>query len=293
MALRNALVVATCLMIELNSSFALLGPRWQSTRSLTIRASENNGCTELSANRRVVLSGLTSLLITRANEPALAAGDWEIDLAGWKVTKKLDSVVRIQALTVLSATYADLGLELTLRKVPLGASAASTFDPNDQFALASVFATQKEPAEGDKEKVVSVMMRSLESQANSQRTTLRSVKAANDETPATYVRYIKALPQRYVRYGYESHTCRRLDQDGGCEGKTEARKHLAVVTVGLETQARTLAERQAMEDGEMEGRQIDVLWLLTISAPVNRWKEAGPVALLTSKSFSVNVDEAL
>ena len=43
--------------------------------------------------------------------------------------------------------------------------------------------------------------------------------------------------QRYVRYGYESDSCRALDQDGEClPEKPEKRLHFACVTVGLETQ---------------------------------------------------------
>ena len=51
------------------------------------------------------------------------------------------------------------------------------------------------------------------------------------------VALIKLIFQRYVRYGYESDSCRSLDQDGLCvPDKPEKRLHLACVTVGLETQ---------------------------------------------------------
>lgn len=87
---------------------------------------------------------------------------------------------------------------------------------------------------------------------------------------------------------YDSDTCPRLDVDGGCEGRPEKRRHQAVVTVALETQARTLAERQQMENGELEMRQIDVLFVLSVSAPEVKWDEAEPVASAAASSFAVN-----
>ena len=86
-------------------------------------------------------------------------------------------------------------------------------------------------------------------------------------------------------------TCKRLDVDGVCDPpRPERRRHLASVTVGLEKQARTLAERQAMVDGEMELRQIDVLWICTVSAPVAQWAEASPTALEVLDKFRVDSD---
>jgi hypothetical protein len=46
-------------------------------------------------------------------------------------------VVRIQALTVLQASLAEFEMELTLRKIPLGAAAAPLFSSADQVALIS------------------------------------------------------------------------------------------------------------------------------------------------------------
>ena len=65
---------------------------------------------------------------------------------------------------------------------------------------------------------------------------------------------------------------------------------MAVVTVGLETQARTQAELQAMEAGEMEVRQIDVLWVAAASAPVKRWEAAAPAIESAIDSFIVPLD---
>lgn len=251
--------------------------------------------------------GVASLGLRRP-PAAFANAEWDIDLvSGWKISKKLDSVVRIQALTVLAANNADLGLELSLRKVPLGATAASAFPPNDMLALATYFAannaqdnnapsssTSPGTNMGAKD-MEAIMRRSLEAQAQSLRTPLRAVYDAVGSGPEAYSRFSKGrvLPQRYLQYAYESDSCRQLDIDGGCEGRPERRRHLAVITVGLETQARTLAERQAMEDGEMEARQIDVLWLLTMSAPAVRWPTAEPAALAVARSFSVLSDSLL
>ena len=62
------------------------------------------------------------------------------------------------------------------------------------------------------------------------------------------------------------------------------------------SQARTLAERQLMQDGEMEARQIDVLWLLTISVPLKNFQSRDVVAKAAAQvldSFTVQVDDAL
>jgi hypothetical protein len=52
-----------------------------------------------------------------------------------------------------------------------------------------------------------------------------------------------------------------------------------------------------MEAGEMEARQIDVLWLLTVAAPRKRFQTSGCAVAKAAESvldsFSVQVDDAL
>lgn len=51
----------------------------------------------------------------------------------------------------------------------------------------------------------------------------------------------------------------------------------SVLTVSLESQARTLEEQRRMDAGDMEERYIDTLWLFTASAPANT-KGGAPVS---------------
>ena len=52
------------------------------------------------------------------------------------------------------------------------------------------------------------------------------------------------------------------------------------------------AIEQAMEAGEMEMRQIDVLWVCAASAPVAKWGEAEETIVRALESFSVPIDIA-
>ena len=73
----------------------------------------------------------------------------------------------------------------------------------------------------------------------------------------------------YVRYGYALERCTggELLDDGECLGGSLAkRKTLAAVTISSISQFRTNTERERMRElGQV--RNVDVLWLLTLSAP--------------------------
>jgi len=235
--------------------------------------------------------------------PSCRAGvEWSIQLlpnpSDWKTTKRLESVVRIRPETVLLASQPQLGLEVKIIKVPLGQAASASFSPEDQLTLSQFFeaaAERKDLTPGDGERgVADTVLRSLRRQAEAGTSALRQVYPAEfgDAAPKLYKRFSnKADRQRaYVRFGFESDTCPRLDVDGGCETKLERRRHVSVVTVGLETQARTLTERQMMDSGEMEFRQIDVLWLCTASSPARRWDETERTLNQVVDSFLVPVD---
>ena len=88
---------------------------------------------------------------------------------------------------------------------------------------------------------------------------------------------------------YDADACRRLSEDGECL-RRGTRYVEARVSVSLESQARTLEEQRRMDEGEMEQRYVDTLWVFTASAP----KGAGDAALgalrRAAESFEVVVD---
>ena len=141
------------------------------------------------------------------------------------------------------------------------------------------------------------MVKSVNNQAASGRSTVREVfpdaTKAENTFFESYSRFGESgnEARKYVKYSYETASC-KLDIDGGCARKPERRRHIAIVTVGLETQARTQQELQAMEAGEMEMRQIDVLWVCAASAPVAKWGEAEETIVRALESFSVPIDIA-
>ena len=129
------------------------------------------------------------------------------------------------------------------------------------------------------------MKASLQKQASNPQSPLQGVKldpgAASVET---------RNGRRYVAYGYDADACRRLSEDGECLRRgtqyVEAR-----VSVSLESQARTLEEQRRMDEGEMEQRYVDTLWVFTASAP----KGAGDAALgaLRERRTKVEAGRAL
>ena len=58
-----------------------------------------------------------------------------------------------------------------------------------------------------------------------------------------------------------------------CLGSEAKRSALATVTVSPISQYRTNTERQRMKEAGQE-RNVDVLWLLTLSAPAGSWDAA-------------------
>uniref|UniRef100_A0A7S2HEX5 Uncharacterized protein n=1 Tax=Octactis speculum TaxID=3111310 RepID=A0A7S2HEX5_9STRA len=246
---------------------------------------------EMNLISRRVFGSLTTASTAVCLSPRIvkSAAEWSVDLSdGWKVKQKLDSVVRIKAQTVLQASLPEMGLEMKVTKIPLGITAASAFTSEDQLLLARYFSS--DDSRYGPNDVAEAMVRSLQAQADTQRSTLRALYPATDGQPPTGLKRVDptdAVTRRYVKYAYDSNTCRSVDLDGVCEGSPVRRNHVASVTVNLETQARTLAEKQMMDSGDMERRQIDVLWLCTLSAPTAKWGQASSIATRTLDSFVV------
>ena len=216
--------------------------------------------------------------------PARAADEWRLGvIKDYAVTKKQASSVRIRPETMLTAT-GDNDTELKLLKVPLGRAAAASFAPEDQLVLAKYFSSRTDAEKIGPSKIASIMKASLQKQASNPQSPLQGVKldpgAASVETRGG---------RRYVSYIYDADACRRLSEDGECL-RRGTRYVEARVSVSLESQARTLEEQRRMDEGEMEQRYVDTLWVFTASAP----KGAGDAALgalrRAADSFEVVVD---
>ena len=86
-----------------------------------------------SLSRRVALGTTFAAFLAACPGGAAAKSEWSIDLSGdWKVGKKLDSVTRIKALTLLQASYPEGDkpfVDLKVTKVPLGSMATASFEP--------------------------------------------------------------------------------------------------------------------------------------------------------------------
>ena len=231
--------------------------------------------------RRALAAGALTTALPR---PAFAADEWRLGvIKDYAVTKKQASSVRIRPETMLTAT-GENDTELKLLKVPLGRAAAASFAPEDQLVLAKYFSSRTDAEKIGPSKIASIMKASLQKQAANPQSPLQGVKldpgAASVETRGG---------RRYVSYIYDADACRRLSEDGECL-RRGTRYVEARVSVSLESQARTLEEQRRMDEGEMEQRYVDTLWVFTASAP----KAAGDAALgalrRAADSFEVVVD---
>ena len=238
--------------------------------------------TALRTTRRALGAGAAAAAL--GPRPARAADEWRLGvIKDYAVTKKQASSVRIRPETMLTAT-GDNDTELKLLKVPLGRAAAASFAPEDQLVLAKYFSSRTDAEKIGPSKIASIMKASLQKQASNPQSPLQGVKldpgAASVETRGG---------RRYVSYIYDADACRRLSEDGECL-RRGTRYVEARVSVSLESQARTLEEQRRMDEGEMEQRYVDTLWVFTASAP----KGAGDAALgalrRAADSFEVVVD---
>jgi hypothetical protein len=101
----------------------------------------------VSENRRVVLRGAAATLSTQARWfPAVAADreeggvQWQVDLPdSFDVSRRLASIVRVRAETMLAAEEPASGFNAKLVLVPFGQQAAGSLNADEQLAIASYF----------------------------------------------------------------------------------------------------------------------------------------------------------
>jgi hypothetical protein len=234
----------------------------------------------LRTSRRAL--GTSAALAALGPRPARAGDEWTCGaLKEYTVTKKQASSVRIRPETMLSATGPG-DSELRLLKVPLGREAP--FAPEDQLILATYFSSRADAERIGAAKIASIMKSSLVKQATNPASPLQG---ANLDPALASV--ATRGGRRYVAYNYDADACRRLSEDGECLRRSTRRVE-ARVSVSLESQARTLTEQSRMDEGEMEQRYVDTLWLFTASAPKSADAETLGALRRAADFFAVLVD---
>lgn len=233
-----------------------------------------------------VAAAAGSLLL--APKSALAA-EWSVGIYGskWVVKEKVATSISPRVQTMLSATDKyNKDIEMKLLRLPLGRDLSATLPLEDQARLATFFSGAKAERCAP-EQAVAVMGGVLKRQT---------------ADPASPLQYGAMLPggstsavtsrdgRRYLSYQFETDACTRIDEDGACIEPRLQRRTLAVLTAtrGLRApKAASFMERSAgfsiKEDYEPGGlvadlngalteeditaRAMDVVWLLTVSAP--------------------------
>ena len=201
---------------------------------------------------------------------------WSLDLpSSFNVQTRLASIVRIRLATMLQAEDEKSGATVKLLLLPFGQQAGGSLNADEQLALAKhFFDAQTSPDGAD---LVAKTM--TDSAARSPGIT--ALARAGSATG-----YQAADGARYVKYGYTSAKCAGEVYDGECLGSLAKRRTLAMVSMSSLSQYRTNTERQRMQELGQE-RNVNVLWLLTLTAPEQGWASAEPMFERIAASFKV------
>ena len=238
-------------------------------------------------NRRLALSLSSSATASLLSPPARAAEEggvqWSLDLpASFDVSRRLASIVRVRVETVLAAEEPN-GVQARVLLIPFGQQAAGSFDADEQLALANYFlgdASKRQAS--DAIKLASVMSTSAG----------RSRGVLKMQPMVAATRAYSKGGREFINYQYEVDKCVGEVDDGECLGSVSRRHNLAAVTISSISQYRTNTERQRM--AEMgQSRNVDVLWLLTLSAPAAQWTPALEARLqAVANSFEIPFSSA-
>jgi len=213
-----------------------------------------------------------------ASGPALAAEkggvQWDLDLPpNFLVQRQLASIVRVRTEAVLQAEDPATGAVVKLLLLPFGQQAGASLNADEQFEIASWVYNGEGSAPAVGKTLVASAARSPGIVTLTPQGTVSSYTAGGD--------------RRYLRYGYTAQKCAgELDGDQ-CYGTLSTRRTLATVTMSAISQYRTNEERKRMNElGQV--RNVDVMWLLTCSAPDGAaWKSVEPTFEKLSNSLSI------
>ena len=229
------------------------------------------------SRREALLVGASSGLVA-ATPPASAASkggvQWTIDLpSGFEVQRQLASIVRVKTETCLLADDPTTGAQAKLILLPFGQQAGGSLDADEQLLLATYFFSPK--ADASAERVAATMTASAK--RSPAITSLASIGS-----PASR----EAGGRRYVKYSYAAERCTGELDGGECFGSLTKRRTVATVTMSSISQYRTNTERERMKELG-QSRNVDVLWLLTFSAPDAAFDKLQPVFERAAASFDV------
>lgn len=231
----------------------------------------------LISRRRLATAALTLPSCLSAG-PVVAAEkggvQWLLDLpSNFAVQRQLASIVRVRTETVLQADDVTTGATVKLLLLPLGQQAGGSLSADDQLALA----TYVYSGEGSADVVGKTMTASAARSPGVLKLTQQGAASG----------YTADDGRRYVRYQYTSQRCAGEYDEGECFGTLSTRRTLATLTMSSVSQYRTNTERERMKEMG-QARNVDVLWLLTLSAPVGAaWDSIEPVFERLSKTLRV------
>lgn len=213
-----------------------------------------------------------------ATAPARAAEkggvQWLLDLPdNFAVQRQLASIVRVRTESVLLADDPATGATIKLLLLPFGQQAGGSLNADDQLALATYIYN----GDGSVEAIGKIMTASA----------ARSPGVVKLTPQGTASSYTAGDGRRYVSYGYTVEKCGGEVDDGECFGTLTTRRTLATLTMSSISQYRTNTERERMKEMG-QARNVDVLWLLTASAPDGAaWKVIEPTFERLSKTLRV------
>lgn len=214
---------------------------------------------QLAAAAALPLTAVT-LSPQRALAEAQGGVSWTLELPPqFAVQERLASIVRVRVATMLKADDEQTGVTIKLLLLPFGKQTGGSLDGDEQLAVAEYFFNPPNSA-GSPEVVAKTMTGSAARSPGI--TSLARVGGVSG--------YEGSDGARYVKYAYESARCSGEVYDGECLGSLSSRRTLALVSMSSLSQYRTNTERERMKELGQE-RNVQVLWLLTLSAPSKSW----------------------
>ena len=231
--------------------------------------------------RRAAAICATGLLTSRHALKTLADDErggvsWSITLDDdFAVSRQLASIVRVRVETMLAAEDPRTGAQVKLLLLPFGAQAAASLSGDQQLALADFFLSSAPPTAEGATAVSSSMTASAALSPS-------VFNMRSFGTPS----YASVGGHTHVFYRYSYDKCTGDAYEGECLGSLAPRRTLAAVTMSSLSQYRTNTERERMRElGQV--RNVDVLWLLTLSAPGAAWEQLSPRFERMARSFVV------
>lgn len=216
--------------------------------------------------------------------PARAAAkggvQWSLELPdSFSVQTQLSSIVRIRVATMLEANDATTGATIKLLLLPFGQQSGGSLTADEQLSVASHFFDKRVDAAAGPESVAATMAASV----------ARSPTIASLSREGVAQGFEAADGARYVRFGYKSARCSEALDDGECFGSLSKRRTVATVAMSSLSQFRTNTERERMQ-AEGRTRQVQVLWLLTLTAPESAWPRVESTLEGVATSFRVPLE---